>query len=142
MMTHEGIHTDTEQVGYAGQPDDRGVGHHARRQPDAGQGDHAEECRPPHDGGQDLEVLGLGHVEEDEGADDQGEPGEEDAVGVEAGHPRVVPAGLGLGDVVLGVVGRYVGARDVAEGLGDGGPVDGQVAVQVDRDAQVEQSPP
>ena len=47
-------------------------------EPDASQGDHGSEGDPPHEGGQHLEVLRLGHVEEPEGPHYKDEDGESD----------------------------------------------------------------
>ena len=54
----------------------------------------------------------------------------------------VFPAGRQVCEVChQSDVGRFVGAGHVAQGFGHGGRVDGQVSVEVDGDAQVEQRP-
>ncbi len=84
--------------------------------PDCRQRDHEGEGEPPHEGGQDLQVLCLLHVAEGEGPHDADEEGEGDAVGGEAGGG--VPAGPA--GVVAGGVERGGGAvvRAIIKGGG------------------------
>ncbi len=163
-MAHERVDADAEEVGQSHQVQRRRVNDQTLGQSDGGQGDHEPEREPPHEAGEDLQVLGLLDVAEGEGADDAHEHGQGDPVGV---HPRQLlslPAGIrvrhvhGSGVVVsrgtreetsettvcvtspsaVGT-GRPVCASHVPEALGDRGAVDGQVPVQVDGDTQVEQ---
>lgn len=70
-MAHEGVDAGAE---HAGDPVDVGQGrgrHDPLAQPDAGQGDHDAKGQPPQDGGENLQVLGLGQVEKGEGSGDR-----------------------------------------------------------------------
>ena len=77
-MAHEGVDTNAEKIWHAGKGCHgwRRVGTLSARQSDAGEGDHGPERQPPHQRCQHLQVFGLRHVEEAEGADDGDEDGE------------------------------------------------------------------
>ncbi len=85
-MAHERIDTNAEKIWHArkGCYGRWRVGTFSARQSDAGEGDHGPKGQPPHQRRQHLEVLGLCHVEEAEGADNGDEDGESNS-----GHEKI-----------------------------------------------------
>ena len=139
VMTHEGVHGDTEDHRGGGELDHgrRAVLHTGVGHPEDGQADHGDEGHPPHHTRPHLEILGLGQVEVGEGPEEGDEDGHVDLVDVGLAEAGLGPP-AGLGRDWLAGVGGCEGTGDVTEGLGHGRAVDGQVSVQVGDHADVE----